>query len=359
MEKEYLVYAGTYAEGTDGSGIYTFRMKDGVLIPAGVERNCSNPNYLAISPERGYLCAVNENGSDAWLSSYQIEKNGLLKFRSRLDLSGSGPCHIMMNQRADRIYYAYYESGDIGAAVLNESGMITGVKCKKTYEGSSVHERQKSPHPHGVFMDIQEKQLFVPDLGTDQVFVYDADDEGLVEKDVLSVDGGDGPRHLVFHSFGTWLYLVCEIGNTVYQFERDSGGRYRKKQRIPLFPEGNGGESIAAAITITSDGRYLLVSNRSWGKAQMEEGSISSFSINQVNGNLERNGRFSSGGVHPRMISLTADDQYLLVANQYSGEIVVYKFDAQTGKLKEPCSKVKVCQPAFVTAVETNMIKGD
>ena len=66
-----LVYIGTYT-GDVSKGIYAFRFDDGTgaLTPVGLVAETKSPSFLAVSPNRKFLYAVNE------ISSFEGEKAG-------------------------------------------------------------------------------------------------------------------------------------------------------------------------------------------------------------------------------------------------------------------------------------------
>ena len=85
--------------------------------------------------------------------------------------------------------------------------------------------------------------------------------------------------------------------------------------------------SKSADIHVSKDGKFLYASNRG-------HESIVVYEVNQENGHLKTIEYTSVLGVHPRNFSLTPDNQYLLVANRDTDNIVCFKRDFKTGKLK-------------------------
>ena len=65
------MYVGTYTSGSS-KGIYAFRFDDasGVLTPLGLAAETKSPSFLAVSPNRQFLYAVNE------ISSFEGERAG-------------------------------------------------------------------------------------------------------------------------------------------------------------------------------------------------------------------------------------------------------------------------------------------
>src|ERR1043165_4185753 len=106
-----------------------------------------------------------------------------------------------------------------------------------------------------------------------------------------------------------------------------SNGVLRALQRIATHPANYTGAIGSADIHISPDGKYLYASNRG------DENTITIFSINQSNGRLTLKGYQSTLGKTPRNFSIDPTGKYLLVANQETDNIVIFKRNMQTGLL--------------------------
>ena len=86
------------------------------------------------------------------------------------------------------------------------------------------------------------------------------------------------------------------------------------------------GESYCADIHISNDQKFVYGSNRG-------ENSIVVFKRNLETGFLEKIQNISTKGDWPRNFTLSPNGKHLLVANQKSNNISVYKIDTTSGKL--------------------------
>ena len=124
----------------------------------------------------------------------------------------------------------------------------------------------------------------------------------------------------------------------VYAYEN---GKLDSIQRIEVhsneYIDGFG----SADIHISPDGRFLYTSNR--GK----ENTIAIFSIKN-NGTLKTIGYQSTLGNHPRMFGIDPTGKFVIVVNQVSGNVVVFKRNAKTGLLKKVDNSVKITEPSCV-----------
>lgn len=101
------------------------------------------------------------------------------------------------------------------------------------------------------------------------------------------------------------------------------------------FPPANATSASAGELVIDSANRNLYVSNRLTGN---ETDSISHFAIDVENASepLTFMDQISSGGLVPRMFSLSVDDTVLFSTNQAGASgLLAFSKDAVTGSLTE------------------------
>lgn len=190
--------------------------------------------------------------------------------------------------------------------------------------------RQDSPHPHEILLDPTGAFFVAPDLGTDSILVIDSTKFEIANR-VSVTPAGNGPRHGSFFPLNgagangtkaTHFFLACEIASLVKVFELDyttSGTlEFTEIQTIstfgPGFPPANATTASAGELVIDAAGKNLYVSNRLTGNTT---DSISHFTIDIANKSpLAFAGQVSSGGLVPRMFSLSNDGGVLLSTNQ-------------------------------------------
>ncbi|MPM70519.1 6-phosphogluconolactonase [bioreactor metagenome] len=144
---------------------------------------------------------------------------------------------------------------------------------------------------------------------------------------------GSGPRHLVFNSRGDRAYLVNELGNTVIVLGY-AAGRLEFMQLLPTLPADCRKDSKASAIRLSPDGRFLYASNRGYD-------SVAIYAVNPGDGTLEFRELVESGGSSPRDINFLPGGKTFAAANEFSGRVAFFDFDAATGKLT-PSGRIAV-----------------
>src|SRR5699024_4371099 len=158
----------------------------------------------------------------------------------------------------------------------------------------------KGGHAHYVHTDSKTGLLYTVDLGNDKVHKY----SNLGEVSVYEAKENSGPRHIAFHPNAPYLYIMTEYSNEVIVLKDE--GTLEQVQTMSALQEY--GDSDAAAIRISSDGKYVYVSNRG-------HDSITVFTVNDDH-TLTFTQNISSYGEHPRDFNLSQDENYLVVANR-------------------------------------------
>jgi 6-phosphogluconolactonase len=189
--------------------------------------------------------------------------------------------------------------------------------------------------------------VYVADLGMDRIVAYRLSPAGTVEpypEGDFQVAPGLGPRHLVFHPGGRSLYLVCELIATVIGFAVDHDGRLTQRDAFAIAPTS---DRIVqpSGIVMSADGRFLFVALR-------VHNEILGLAIDPATGTLSQTGRWPSGGATPRDLTLSPSGRHLIVANQDSDLLSVFRVDQQRGTLSGPVAQQPVGTPMAITLAE-------
>jgi len=344
----FLVGGYTGSEG--GTGIYVYEMNPatGEATLLSTIDNVVNTSYLAFSPDRQFVYAVNENGSASAISAFAFDpKTARLQPLNTVNAPGADPCYLSVTD--SHVLTADYTSGSISVFGRKNDGSLTEALQVIQHTGRSINpERQKEPHVHQTIFTPDGKYLLVNDLGTDYVTVYlyhpDEPQVILTPIDSLLVKSGGGPRHLAFHpnpaQIAAPVQIACvlhELDGTVSTITIDTAGRLQSLHETSVVRR-NDIEIGAADIHFSSDGKFLYATNR--GTAN----DITVFAAAR-DGALTFIRQIPTGGDGPRNFALTPDEKHLLVANQQTGNIVIFRRDTKTGLLTETEMQIKVNQP--------------
>ncbi len=342
---------GTYTKSGVSKGIYVYRFNTttGDFIKKSEIAGVSNPSYLALSKNHHFLYSVNENEKGEVSAFKYNGSSGKIKFLNKVSSGGADPCYISLNKVGSLAIIGNYSSGTLSAIPILQEGTQNG-KLKSTLQiihhiGSGVDtSRQAQAHVHSAILSPDEKYVLTADLGNDSINVYPFKKqespigyETLEHQKGILLEKGSGPRHMVFHPNGKLLYVIQELTSkiTVLTYQN---GKLKVKQTVLMEPASFFGKIGAADIHISMDGKFLYGSDR--GDANV----IVIFSILQ-NGELRYIARQPTLGRTPRNFTLDPTGNFLLVGNQQSDEIVIFKRNKSTGLLTPLHNRIHIGSP--------------
>jgi 6-phosphogluconolactonase len=340
QKSNYRLLIGTYTNTGKSEGIYSYDidLDKFVFKQKSVAKEMVNPSYLALASDKKYLYAVSESGATAGAFAFD-EATGAFRFINSSDTHGSGPCFISATKK--HVITANYGGGSLSVFGRNGDGSLTNALQVIQHVGSSIDSnRQTAPHVHQVKFTPDGKYLLVNDLGTDKVTVYNYNKNAktniLVPYDSIKVKPGAGPRHLTFSKDCKRVYLLQEMCGSVTVMTLNNG-KLSILQETSVVQKA-GIETGAADIHLSPDERFLYATNR--GTAN----DISCFSVAE-DGKLAFIQQYPTGGVGPRNFSLTPDGKFLLVGNQQTDNITIFKRDIRTGLLTDTGKRMVVGAP--------------
>ncbi|MFE3866688.1 lactonase family protein [Flavobacterium sp. LS2P90] len=334
---------GTYTNSCESKGIYVYEFdsKTGDFSFKNATANVINPSYLTVSQENDYVYSVNENGVESTVSSFKYNaSSGKLNFINKQSSKGADPCYIINDDK--NVIVANYSGGNISVFGKNNDGSISEAKQIVQHYGKGINaKRQKGPHVHMVHFSPDKKFVLSNDLGNDKVYSYqynpNATNEILKIKDSISVKSGSGPRHLTFSKDGKFVYLLQELDGALTVFSY-SNGILKKIDETTILAKDFKGTFGSADIHISHDGKFLYASNRG------EANTITIFKILK-NGKLLLKGQASTLGKGPRNFAIDPSGKFLLVAHQYTNDVVIFKRNKTTGALADTGKRINLCSP--------------
>jgi 6-phosphogluconolactonase len=352
-QDQLAFYVGT-ATTDESGGIFQsqINLNDGTVTPPTLAVAASRTTFIWLHPTENVLYSVAEvrsadgakqPGVVAWAIN---PDDGKLSQINHQSAEGAGPCFVTV--RADGKYAAVanYGNGSIAIYPLDKTGRLGPASGKVQHEGSGpVASRQAAPHAHSVRFDSTGTQLLAADLGTDDIFVFDVQADGSLQPaKVPSFKNppGTGPRHFVFSPDNRYLLSLGELSGTISTFAN------QPPQAEPLSTVSTVAADIAddanrwcAEILFHPSLPVVYCSNR--GPQE-----IAIFDYETKTGELTRRGAVDCGGKTPRNFRLTPDGRYLLVANQDSDNIAVFKVDPQNGDLTLTDQSIAIPKPMCI-----------
>lgn len=351
---ERTVFVGTYAK-NGSEGIYSLRFDDttGRLGTPKLAAKADNASFLATDPQRRFLFSYNETGRGTrdltgHVLSFAVNAvEGLLSEINRRPLEGHAPCHIATDPTGAWLLGANYADGDMQVFPIRRDGQLGGRGEMLRYtQGSGVHPRQATAHPHQVVFDPSGHYVLVPDLGADRIWCnrFDAA-SGQTDKpgrSPVQLQPGSGPRHLAYHPRKPIAYVVNELSNSVTMLAWDAaGGKLTPFESVSTLPAGYTNGSTASGIEVHSNGRTLYASNRG-------HDSIVVMALDETTGRPSVLQHMPTGGRTPRHFAMEPAGRFLIAANQDTGTLKVFRIEAATGRLEATPAEAAVPSPSCV-----------
>jgi len=204
---------------------------------------------------------------------------------------------------------------------------------------------------HSILVDASNRFVYVPNLGTDQIFqfVFDAKSGRLASNTpaVAQMKQGTGPRHFIFSSDNRFVYLLSELVATVTTLSLDGKtglltevssasalppdsklqpGAPRGGVGVPgVAPRNVDNDIWAADLHLTPNGKFLYASERTLN-------TLAAFSVDAASGKLTY---LSSTPTEkqPRGFAIDPKGRYLVASGEKSETISVYAIEG-SGALK-------------------------
>ena len=354
----YNLLVGTYTGGkSEGLYVYRFDTKTGDATRVSVAQTV-NPSYLVVSRDRRFVYAVNELPGDngpasqrGGVSAFRFDAaSGQLTFLNKVSADGNDPCYLSLSPDGKYLLAANYSvaadpGGSFSVLPVQADGQLGSSVLTVHHEGSGpVKGRQDNAHVHSTVFSPDGHYLFAQDLGADKLYSYRYTADGSrglfspTDWRYTQEKPGTGPRHLVFGADGKHAYLTSELAATVSTFNY-ADGKLTQVQTISLTEPGFKGAVGAAAIHLSPDGRFLYATNRG------DANEIVILSVDPTNGHLKKIGRQSSLGKSPREFAIDPTGKWLIVGNQNSDTVYVFRRDQQSGLLEANPKRIEIGSP--------------
>ncbi|CAJ2883475.1 6-phosphogluconolactonase [Burkholderia pseudomallei] len=354
----YNLLVGTYTgSGSDGLYVYRFDTDSGRVSPVSSAK-AENPSYLVASRDGRHVYAVNELPGDAGpasvrggVSAFDFDaKTGALKFVNRVSAQGNDPCYLSLSPDGQYLVVANYSvasdpGGSFSVFPVEATGALGAAVLNVHHEGTGpVKGRQDGAHVHSTVFSPDGKYLFVQDLGADKLYSYRYTPDGSrgligpTESRYTLAKAGSGPRHLVFGANGRFAYVTNELNASVDVYRYDDG-RLAHVETVPMTAPGFAGKVGGGALHLSPDGRFLYATNRG------DANDIVIYAVNAADGKLTLVGRQSSLGKTPREFAIDPSGKWLIVGNQDSDSVFVFRRDIASGRLEPNPARIRIDKP--------------
>ena len=315
-------------------GMYTLQ-PNGSLQPGARFKAEKVVMPMTVSPDKRYLiAAVRSKPFSA--HTYSIDRGtGALKPVATGPLAESFP-YISFDRSGRFLLGASYGAHLVSVNPVGADGRV----------GEPMQVIPTARNAHAIRTDNTNRFVFVPHLGTDQVFQFLFDEKsGRLSANtppLVQLKGGTGPRHLITSSDNRFVYLLNELTATVTTLALDgktglltevssASALAPDSKLVPGAPRPSPGRNTdndvwAADVHLTPNGRFLYASERT-------SSSIGAFSVDAATGKLSYLGSTPTEK-QPRGFRIDPTGGFMVVSGEKSETISVYAIDASSGALK-------------------------
>lgn len=337
-------FASGYAS-AEQPGIHSFHLDEnaGEITAIGSFTGINAPSFLLTHPNGRWLYAVSETGKDShgalgevWAFQYERKPFSIQRINQQTS-RGDYPCHLQFDRTGGWLMASNYGTGSAALYPLQLDGSLGEMSEFVQHQGKGPNPaRQESSHAHSSIFTPDNRFVIIADLGIDQLIIYQFEQSTgrLTLDSSVKTSPGAGPRHLVFHPNGKWMYAANELNNTVTLYDYDAvNGALHERQTLPTIPS-DFRENTVADIHITLSGSRVYISNRG-------HDNIAVYDVEE-DGRLTLVSHPSCGGNWPRNFAISPSGRFVLVANQYSNEICALPVLNTKDSLGEPVARVEL-----------------
>ena len=327
------------SNGQDGD-IGAYRMQaDGTLSPLARVAAGGGVGPMAVSPDRRFLYAASRADPFS-VHVYAIDPaTGALNPLASSPLAGSFP-YISLDRTGRFLLGASYSANIVSVNAIGADGRVAPEPLQVIPVGRNAHS---------IRVDATNQFVFVPTLGTDQIFQFrfDARTGRLTSNTPATAAAAmrAGPRHFVTSPDNRFLYVVNELTATVTSFALDDktglltelgsvSGLPPGTTLVPGSPRGAGAppgapvlpadnDIWAADIRMTPDGRFLYISERTGS-------TIGALRVDAGTGALAYLSSTPTEA-QPRGFAIDPTGGFMVVSGEKSETISVYALNPDSG----------------------------
>lgn len=313
----------------EGIGVYEVDAASGALRLVQLAGELVNPSFLALNHAGDRLYTV--HGDQEEVSAFTVGDDGRIAFINRVSCQGRNPVHLALDPTERSLVVSNHLTGALAVIAIAADGALGELTQIEKLPGTPGPHRVEQPFskPHFNPFDPGGRFVLVPDKGLDRIFTFRFDQGRLVPaaQPWVATREGAGPRHVAFHPQLPIVYAVNELDSTIAIYRFDAGsGSLHPLQVLPTLPDTFTGNSRAAELEASADGRFVYASNRG-------ADSIALFAVDPASGLLRFVRAEPSGGRTPRFFALAPGGAHLFALNEDSDSIVTFAIDREDGTL--------------------------
>jgi 6-phosphogluconolactonase len=343
-----FVYVGGYS---GAISVFTLDGQTGKLTAKSKTTYGVQPSFLAVDPGHRHLYAVDEMNSVVAAFTIDQKTGALTHFGTDVGSGGTGPAFLSVDRSGKFVLVPNYGNGAIATFPIATDGSI----------GAAADNKAPGMNAHMFITDPANAFAFVPCLGASSNFVaqyaFNATTGKLTANSmptappaVSTFTSVSGPRHLTFAPSGKMVYLINETAITMTAFTYDATkGQLSPTQTVSTQPVGAATTGVSGGeVWVHPSGKWLYGSNRDSSSGGND--SIAVFNLDTA-GKMTLATTVKAGGQLPRSFTVDPTGQWMIVANETTGNLVVFKIDQTTGIPAAVGTPISIPTASFVGVV--------
>ena len=315
-------------------GVYAAK-PDGTLTPGARVPAAKVVMPMTVSPDKRFLYAASRSKPYS-VHAYAIDRGtGALKPVASSPLAESFP-YISLDRTGRFLFGASY-----GGNLVS----VNAIAGDRRVVPEPLQVIPTARNAHAIRADNSNRFVYVPHLGTDQIFQFVFDEKtGRLASNtppLLQMKAGTGPRHLVLSSDNRFVYLLSELVATVTTLALDDKTGLLSEvgvasilppdsKLLPGAPRPSSrntdNDIWAADLHLTPDGKFLYASERT-------SSTLAAFGVDAASGKLTYLGSTPTEK-QPRGFAIDPKGKFLVASGEKSDTISAYTIDAASGALK-------------------------
>jgi 6-phosphogluconolactonase len=316
-----------YVSNAEDGNIGVYQLEgDGTLKPGERFDAGGKPVMpMSVSPDKKHLYAA-LRAKPFTVVTYALDaKSGKLKEAGRGALAESLP-YIQVDKSGRWLLGASYGANLVSVNPIGKDGKV----------GDPQQVIPTARNAHSIITDQTNRWVFVPHLGTDQVFQFSFDAKsGRLAANTpptVQIKQGAGPRHIIISKDNRFAYLLNELTAVVTTLSLDAkSGLLTQVSEASALPAGStlkpgaprpspgrdvSGDVWASDLHLTPDGKFLYAAERT-------SSTINGFSVDGASGKLTLLGATPTEK-QPRGFRIDPTGKYMVVTGELSQTISVY-----------------------------------
>ncbi|MEA3192409.1 MAG: 6-phosphogluconolactonase [Betaproteobacteria bacterium] len=309
-----------YVSNAEDGEIATYGLTEtGELVPRGRARAASLVMPLAVSPDRLRLYAAVRSKPFSVHVFGINPSTGALTPHSLSPLAEGFP-YLSLDRTGRLLFGASYGAHLVSVNEVGSDGRVAAEPGQIIPVGRNAH---------AILADRSNRFVFVPCLGSDQIFPFALEAGRLLPAKPVQMKAGTGPRHLAFSGDNRFLYVLGELTGSVTTFSLKDGTLAEASAAAmvtslrPGAPRGpdappreRGNDIWAADIHLTPDGRFLYTSERT-------SNSLCAFNVDAATGKLAWLGATPTE-TQPRGFAIDPQGKFIVAAGEKSTTVSVH-----------------------------------